>query len=379
MYVKDVAIEPGEGAAALYDAWTPEGAYLDIETTGLSARNSRVYLAGCLYRDGDSFLIRQWMTESPQDEYELLFKTAGWLRDRELVVHYNGLSFDIPFLKKRMAAYGIVAPMPPQMDLMRILSPYKAAFGFENMKLRTVQEAGGFSRKDLFTGKELINDYLAFESSRSEALRSKLLRHNLEDIAGLLALLPLFPRMQLHDRFLEGELAFSHFSASASHRTLRYAFGTPYLPENMKVPGAGMPVSLAVEAKGQALEAVLELPLFRGSLRHYVSPPGDYRYIPEQDTVCHKDAAKYLEGATVQRATRETAYLRKEGLFIELPFEPELPHKRYRRSLEDPKAYVLLEDLSSRADHENLVKSVLSRLCDRRTNGLTRNRNPWPG
>ena len=45
---------------------------LDIETTGLSAENSLVYLIGCIYHQTDGWNMIQWMDNSGKEEKEVL-------------------------------------------------------------------------------------------------------------------------------------------------------------------------------------------------------------------------------------------------------------------------------------------------------------------
>ena len=46
--------------------------FFDIETTGLSAKTSQLYLIGCLYTDGTQFQLHQWFAENYADEKLLL-------------------------------------------------------------------------------------------------------------------------------------------------------------------------------------------------------------------------------------------------------------------------------------------------------------------
>jgi len=46
--------------------------YFDIETTGLSAQSSYVYLIGCAYEEDGIYYLTQWMCTEPSEEKELL-------------------------------------------------------------------------------------------------------------------------------------------------------------------------------------------------------------------------------------------------------------------------------------------------------------------
>lgn len=46
--------------------------FLDIETTGFTAKSSSLYLIGCAYFKEGCWYIRQWFAENPSEEAELL-------------------------------------------------------------------------------------------------------------------------------------------------------------------------------------------------------------------------------------------------------------------------------------------------------------------
>jgi uncharacterized protein YprB with RNaseH-like and TPR domain len=363
-----------DGTKNLYIEHTPDSVYIDIETTGLSARFNRIYMVGCLYASTEGFSIRQWMTEKPEDEYELLYSLSSWLKGTKLLVHYNGSSFDIPFLRKRMVSYGISFPEVRQLDIMRLLSPYKVAFNFSNMKLKTIEKSLGHDREDKFSGKELIDDYKAYEKKPSESIKEKLLMHNSEDLSGLLLLLPLFNKVSLHKRFTEGELPIGNFTASASSQAVRYNFDIEYMPDSFE--GLSNPqVDVNIQKKDEILHVTMTIELYHGELKHFLTPVQDYRYVPARDNAYHKDTVKFLDGEESVKATRDTAYLRVQDTFIKVPFPLSLQAALFQKSLDDSSGYYRLRDLESADDHKLLVKAILTGFSDRRKSTWTQSRN----
>ena len=83
--------------------------FFDIETTGFSRTACFCYLIGAAYRDNDSntITIIQWLAESDTDEPALLSEFAKLTASFSLLTHFNGDSFDIPFLQKRAAIHNI--------------------------------------------------------------------------------------------------------------------------------------------------------------------------------------------------------------------------------------------------------------------------------
>jgi DNA polymerase III epsilon subunit-like protein len=80
--------------------------HLDIETTGLDPKVDRVIAVGLLQGQGEP------ITLTDPDEATLLRETLAALNrlDPEVVLTYNGISFDLPFLLERCRQHGIRCP-----------------------------------------------------------------------------------------------------------------------------------------------------------------------------------------------------------------------------------------------------------------------------
>ena len=74
----------------------------DIETTGLSWKNSMVFLIGFLKPDTATgqWCLEQWFLDNPCAEKELLEQFFDMINSDTLLLHYNGRQFDLPFLKR---------------------------------------------------------------------------------------------------------------------------------------------------------------------------------------------------------------------------------------------------------------------------------------
>ena len=75
--------------------------YFDIETTGFSRKYCIVYLIGCMYYSGDKLCYTQWLAENFNDEANVLMAFNKFIKDFDTVIHFNGNSFDIPFVTER--------------------------------------------------------------------------------------------------------------------------------------------------------------------------------------------------------------------------------------------------------------------------------------
>ena len=111
--------------------------FFDIETTGLSARNSMIYLLGYIKFNGKNWELNQLFCEKAEDEIALILTFNKVLSGVNVLnlVHYNGDSFDIPFLKKRAKFHEL--PIEKEflqensyesMDLLKLLEPIKINF-----------------------------------------------------------------------------------------------------------------------------------------------------------------------------------------------------------------------------------------------------------
>ena len=75
--------------------------FLDIETTGLSPKNSVCYLIGLAYYKDTSFECTQFFADTPGDEPVILQEFLSYISRFKAVVTYNGDTFDIPYIISR--------------------------------------------------------------------------------------------------------------------------------------------------------------------------------------------------------------------------------------------------------------------------------------
>jgi len=80
--------------------------FLDIETAGLSA-NTYLFLCGTMFLEGGDFVVEQAFARDYVEEAGVLAHVRETLARFDTVVTYNGASFDLPFLRTRMAVHRI--------------------------------------------------------------------------------------------------------------------------------------------------------------------------------------------------------------------------------------------------------------------------------
>ena len=66
----------------------------DIETTGLSADTSYLYLIGAICLEEDEPTLLQWFCDEYSEEKEVLSSFRDFIKKYARLVHYNGTGFD---------------------------------------------------------------------------------------------------------------------------------------------------------------------------------------------------------------------------------------------------------------------------------------------
>ena len=60
--------------------------FFDIETTGLSASSSYLYLIGCIYYKENSWHLKQWFSDSIDEEKEIITLFFEFLKDYKVSI-----------------------------------------------------------------------------------------------------------------------------------------------------------------------------------------------------------------------------------------------------------------------------------------------------
>ena len=168
----------------------------DIETTGLSPFSSFTYIIGLNVFEDGQWKIIQLFNDDGRSEPELIRTFQTMIKDYDVLVEFNGDTFDIPYIKKRMnfiqQKFGITLTdnfkSVKPFDLMKLVKPYKFALGLPNIKQKTIEKYLGINRVDMYNGGQLIDVYLGYLAGRDEKSRELVLRHNRDDMEGMIFL-----------------------------------------------------------------------------------------------------------------------------------------------------------------------------------------------
>lgn len=290
--------------------------FFDIETTGFSGDTSTLYLIGCLYRENGAWQFIQWFADTLDAERACLVHFFEFMENFTTLVHFNGDGFDIPYLLKRARAHGLPYDFSNirSFDIYRVIKPYKRLLGLDSIRQKAIEAFLGVRREDRFSGGELIEVYQAYLHEKDDYLERLLLLHNEDDLKGMPLVLPIL----CYRDFWEGDFSLESQSLSAQtdifgnqHPELSLTFaGGCELP----VPISRETPLLSMEAEGRTLS--LSIPLFEGTLKYYYPNYKDYYYLPFEDKAIHKSVAEFVDKNARQKATRDTCYIKKAGLFL---------------------------------------------------------------
>ncbi len=175
----------------------------DIETTGLYAANDQVILGGMLKTAGNEIEVIQYLAEAKGDEKELLYEYCKALNEADVLVSYNGYSFDIPFLQQRIASQNVPIRLKivQSFDLYRVIKKYSVLREFlPNLKQKTIEKYLGIDckRTDRISGAKSAEIYKNYSKAGSKYLKEKILLHNKDDLIQLSSLIRILDKLDLH-------------------------------------------------------------------------------------------------------------------------------------------------------------------------------------
>src|SRR6266568_1853627 len=170
--------------------------FLDTETTGLAGgTGTYAFLIGLAWWDAGGLQVEQFLMRDFTEEYSLLQELAERVKERPVLVTFNGKTFDWPLLENRFAMTRSIAS-PKLVAHLDLLHPSRALWRLRlgSVRLaeleRRVLDARrlGWHREDDIESSLIPQHYFDYLRGGPAQPIVGIVRHNQMDLRGLAAL-----------------------------------------------------------------------------------------------------------------------------------------------------------------------------------------------
>jgi uncharacterized protein YprB with RNaseH-like and TPR domain len=172
--------------------------FLDTETTGLAGGTGTYpFMVGIAWWDAGGLLVEQFFMRDLNEEHSLLLELSERMKERPVLVTFNGKSFDWPLLETRYRMTRSIPPFSPRLHL-DLLHParhlWRLRIGSVRLKdlERHVLSRNGcaldWSRHDDIDSSLIPQMYFDYLRGGPAEPIAGIFRHNQMDLRGLAAL-----------------------------------------------------------------------------------------------------------------------------------------------------------------------------------------------
>lgn len=290
--------------------------YFDIETTGFSRKYCIVYLIGCMYYSGDKLCYTQWLAENFNDEANVLMAFNKFIKDFDTVIHFNGNSFDIPFVTERGKKYNLEFDFDnyQSIDIYKPVSKLNHILKMENNKQKSFEKLLGINRSDPFSGGDLIEVFKHYVESKDERLLFPLLLHNKEDVwnmgvlTDLLSISDIFEYKYKVNSYEIHE--YKNFDGDIQQELLVSITLNNAVPVNISHNFNGIHLNI------QNNTLNISINLCNGTFKYFLKNYKDYYFLPLEDRAIHKSIGEFMDKKFRKAATASTCYEKFSGSFL---------------------------------------------------------------
>lgn len=289
---------------------------LDIETTGFSPKNSIIYLIGGAYFKDDKWHIIQWFATLPEEEKEILEAFWRFLNNFNNIIHFNGNTFDLPFIQGRTEFWGFLENFDDYegIDIYKRIYPCRHFLQLPNCKLKSIEAFLGINREDTYSGGELISIYHAYVNSKEEEKERMLLLHNKDDIKGMLEILPILTYCDLFNLPVRTTKVQSNYYTDLNGRKKQELILRLKLITPVPVPVSYHANDCYVSLEGN--KGALRVPVYTEELKFFYDNYKEYFYLPMEDMAIHKSVASFVDKNHRTAATKANCYTRKYSSYL---------------------------------------------------------------
>ena len=164
--------------SALFDL--SEIAIIDIETLGLT--ECPLFLIGIATFDNTHLIVDQIFVRELNEEKAALHFLEEHLKGKKAIITFNGKSFDIPFIRKRMERFDLSHDIShPHFDLMWLSK--KVFLDVSGFSLSIIEEEiFNLKRKDDVSGAAIPSYYMKYLRSKNISSVVPIIDHNKQDL-----------------------------------------------------------------------------------------------------------------------------------------------------------------------------------------------------
>lgn len=354
----------------------------NLETESSSLKNTSFQRAESVFQvtalSGDN-TARATSGYSKHQQPPLSFKEKGFLEERLLLkelekfltakkplptlVHYNGTTFDLPYLKTKYEQYKIKTSLSAcySLDLYRCAKKYRYFLQTDGLKQKNLEETFGLFREDSLTGQELIQTYLKGIEKQNDRLLKLYLRHNKEDMEGMV----LLQNLLKVNSFFQGDFQIVSWEKKERLSCLMIQLNCGFtLNQALSTERDG----IHFHREGSSL--YLKIPFASMEARYFYPDYKNYYYLPLEDRAIHKSVASFVEKEYREKATKENCYVKKTGIFYPLPFPSTKKDKKecleschemplFYEQYDGATAYLLASELENEQNRTVYLKNLL--------------------
>lgn len=273
--------------------------FYDIETTGLGRNSSFLYLIGAVCYEEGCWQLYQWLAPDFREEKALLEVFSEFIKNFTCTIHYNGDSFDQPYLQARCKFHELPDPFKgvPSFDLYKLLRPLKGFLNLPGLKQEQMEAFLGEQKRVYCNGGQCIKIYKKYMAHREQTDLDTIMGHNMEDLLGLGNVFKMLSYLALKNGLFNVKGADFDGETLILQIKLRHSLPAAFSNRTEEFYITGQ----------DDLVSILTKPV-NGRIRQYYSDYKSYDYLPGEDMAVPKSISKFMEKGLKQSATRETCY-----------------------------------------------------------------------
>ena len=290
--------------------------FVDIETTGLSAKSASIYLIGTCYYKENTWNGIQWFAENQETEADIINAFFDFASQYTTLIHFNGNQFDLPFIMGRCEKLNLSHTFDgfEGIDIYKRVANCKHFLQLPNCKQKSIEKFLHIDREDKYSGGELIQvykDYLTNSSQESEEL---LLLHNKDDLKGMLEILPILSYGDIFNKPVRATKVQANYYRDLNGKKQQELIIRLKLTSSVPIPLSYHANDCYVTAEEN--HAALRVPVYTEELKYFYTNYKEYYYLPLEDVAMHKSVASFVDKEHRIPATAATCYTRKYSSYL---------------------------------------------------------------